>query len=207
MSFLIHSLPTVQTLAGRLPVLLRRGWFVVVGLALAVPADAALKSSARFTLQDLKQAPELSPRQFANLFSHFRYSYSPYVQAVDTFLGEREGDCDDYAVLADHVLAAKGYQTRIVRVVMAGSDVAHAICYVTENRAYLDYNNRAYALNLARAGPTLREIAAKVASSFGKNWTSATEYTFSYANYRKVNRWTVVKTDPPERDPDRKVAS
>ena len=41
--------------------------------------------------------------------------------------------------------------------------VAHAVCYVTEDKAYLDYNNRKYALNVERCGATLREIAAQVA--------------------------------------------
>lgn len=193
-----HSIPPRRP-ASRLT----RGLVVIAVLAVATSAWAALKSNARFTLAELEQAPELSPRQFANLFENFRFSYRPYVQPVEIFLRDQDGDCDDYAVLADHVLSRKGSHTRIVRVLLAGSDVAHAICYVTENKAYLDYNNRKYSVNLERAGPTLRQIAAKVAGSFEKNWTSATEYTFSYASYKKVTRYTVVKTDPPERDPDR----
>lgn len=176
-----------------------------VTLAFGGAAGAALKPDARFTLKELEAAPELSPRQFANLFENFRFSFAPYVQKVDVFLGSQAGDCDDYAVLADHVLARKGHHTRIIRVAMAGSDFSHAVCYVTESKAYLDYNNRKYSLNLAKSGPTLRQIAKKVADSFEKNWTSATEYTFSYANYRKVTRYTVVKTDPPEKDPDRQA--
>lgn len=205
MSFSIHTLPTFPPPAPRVPVLLRRAMLAVAGWALAVSAAAALKPTARFTLGELEKAPELSARQFANLFENFRYSYTPYVQPVDVFLRDQDGDCDDYAILADHVLRQKGYQTRIIRVVLAGSDIAHAICYVGENKAYLDYNNRRVSVNLERSGPTLRQIAKKVADSFEKNWTSATEYTFSYASYRKVTRWTVVKTDPPERDPDRQV--
>ena len=103
-------------------------------------------------------------------------------------------------------MAALFIQLFIIRVAMAGSDIAHAVCYVTETKAYLDYNNRRYSVNLTRAGPTIRQIAAKVADSFEKNWTSATEYTFSYTDYRKTTRYTVVKTDPPEKDPDRQAA-
>lgn len=176
---------------------------VLAGSAWVAAAGAALKSTERFTLTELEHAPQMEPREFANLFELFRYNYYPYVQKVDNFLEYRDGDCDDYAILADHVLSGKGFHTRIVRVSMAGSDVAHVICYVSEKKAYLDYNNRKYAVNLERAGPTLRQIAAKVADSFEKNWTSATEYTFSYTGYKKTNRFTVVKTDPPERDPDR----
>jgi hypothetical protein len=187
----------------RLPAPVAGGFALAVALIVATTAWAALKSSNRFTLADLENAPELTPRQFANLFENFRFSYRPYVQPVEIFLRDQEGDCDDYAILANHVLSRKGCHTRIIRVTLAGSDVSHAVCYVAENKAYLDYNNRKYSVNLARSGATLREIATKVADSFEKNWTSATEYTFSYDDYRKVMRYTVVKTDPPERDPDR----
>src|SRR4051812_10872650 len=112
-----------------------RGLIAMAVLAMATTAWAALKSNSRFTLAELEQAPEMTPRQFANLFENFRFSYCPYVQPVEIFLRDQEGDCDDYAVLADHVLSGKGSHTRIVRVVLAGSDVAHAICYVTENKA------------------------------------------------------------------------
>ena len=175
------------------------------GYMTVVTAGAALGPMSRFTLRELEVAPQLTPKQFANLFENFEFSYSPYVQPVDDFISFRSGDCDDYAILADYVLSKKGLRTRIIRVAMAGSDISHAICYVTENKAYLDYNNRRYAVNLERSGPTLRQIAAKVADSFEKNWTSATEYTFSYVDYRKVTRYTVVKTDPPDRDPDRQA--
>jgi hypothetical protein len=182
------------------------GWLAAISLLSAVTANAALTPTSRFTLRELEVVPTLSPKQFGNLFEHFRYSYCPYVLPPDEFLDSRAGDCDDYAILADHILSKKGHRTRIIRVALAGSDIAHAICYVTENKAYLDYNNRKYSVNLERAGPTLRQIAAKVAASFEKNWTSATEYTFSYETNRKTTRFTVVKTDPPDKDPDRLAA-
>ncbi len=188
---------------GRLAAPMARALMAAATLVVVTTAWASLKSSTRFTLADLERAPEMTPRQFANLFENFRFSYRPYVQPVEIFLRDQDGDCDDYAILADHVLSRKGCHTRIVRVTLAGSDVSHAVCYVSENKAYVDYNNRKYSVNLERSGSTIREIASKVADSFEKNWTSATEYTFSYENYRKVTRFTVVKTDPPERDPDR----
>lgn len=192
-----------SALHGRLAAPVARALMAAAALVVVTTAWASLKSSTRFTLADLERAPEMTPRQFANLFENFRFSYRPYVQPVEIFLRDQDGDCDDYAILADHVLSRKGCHTRIVRVTLAGSDVSHAVCYVAENKAYLDYNNRKYSVNLERSGATIREIASKVADSFEKNWTSATEYTFSYENYRKVTRFTVVKTDPPERDPDR----
>ncbi|HET7535083.1 MAG TPA: transglutaminase-like cysteine peptidase, partial [Candidatus Didemnitutus sp.] len=156
------------------------GLALLCACVLVTVAFAKLSSTSHFTLQELDGAPELNPKQFANLFENFKYSFSPWVMDVDEFLADQAGDCDDYAILADHVLARKGYHTRIVRVAMVDSDVGHAICYVAENKGYLDYNNRKYSLNIERCGPTLRQIAAQVADSFGKNWTSATEYTFTY---------------------------
>jgi hypothetical protein len=175
--------------------------------ALAAPVFAGslaakLSPTSRFTLEEL-DGTQLTPKQFANLFEYFRFSASAFVIPVEEFLSEQSGDCDDYAILADHVLSHKGYHTRIVRINFVGSDFAHAICYVDDNKGYLDYNNRRYSLNVERCGPTLRQIAANVADSIGKNWTSATEYSFSYDDYRKVTRYTVVKTDPASRDPDR----
>ncbi len=190
----------------RFPTALRRTLPVLLGAILVTAASAALKPTERFTLEELDRERAMNAHQFANLFELFHYSYYPYVQQVEDFLENQAGDCDDYAVLADHVLAGKGYHTRLVRVALAGSDISHVICYVNENKAYLDYNNRKYAVNLERSGPTLRQIAAKVADSFEKNWTSATEYSFTYAGYHKTTHYTVVKTDSPERDPDRQAA-
>ncbi len=178
-----------------------------LGLLAAAAGNGALRADARFTFTELRTAPKITPRQFGNLFMEFRYEYSPYVLQVDEFLSDRTGDCDDYALLANDILSRHGYHTRFIQVSLAGSDVAHAICYVGENRAYLDYNNRRYEMNLERSGPTLRDIAMKVADAFEKNWTTATEYSFSYDDYRKQARYTVVKTDPPDRDPDRQATS
>ena len=184
-----------------------RSGLAAAALLSAGAAPAALKPTDHFTLRELERESPMTPGHFGNLFGDFRYDFCPYVLPVDEFLRERIGDCDDYALLADYILSRQGYRTRFVQVSMAGSDRVHAICYVTENKAYLDYNNRRYEMNLERSGATLRAIAAKVADSFEKNWTSATEYTFSYATNHKTPRYTVVKTDPPDRDPDRSAAS
>ena len=80
--------------------------------------------------------------------------------------------------------------------------IAHDVCYVTEAKAYLDYNNRKYISNLQRSGRTIRQIATEVADSFEANWTSASEYTYDYKEEKKHFNRTVVKTDPPAQDPD-----
>lgn len=153
------------------------------------------------TLDDLLKDPQMSPKRFANYFEDFRYEFGAPVQAPDEFLAARAGDCDDYAVLADYVLRRHGFNTRLIHVRVVGK-IAHAVCYVQQNRAYLDYNNRRVFFTLTRSGPTIREIAEKVADSLESNWTSASEFTFDYQQNRKYFGATVVKTDPPETDPD-----
>ena len=162
----------------------------------------AVSPAQGLTLEELMADGELTPARFAAAFADFAYEYQPEVLDAEAFLSGERGDCDDYAVLADYVLGRHGYGTRLVHVRMVGR-VAHAVCYVVENRAYLDYNNRIYFFKLERSDPGLREIAAKVARSFEANWTSVSEFTYDYATHEKTIGITVVKTDPPESDPDR----
>lgn len=155
-------------------------------------------------MKELLSDPKMTPERFASLFEDFKFDTHPFdVQAPGQFLATQTGDCIDYAVLADFVLKQKGYGTRLIRVEMVGMNMGHAVCYVTESRAYLDYNNRVYFFKLARCGPTIREIATKVADSFDANWTFAQEFTFDYKTFVKYAVFTVVKTDPPATDPDK----
>lgn len=170
--------------------------FVLGGLLLA-PSLLAV------TLRELKADQKLTPKRFANHFENFAYEFVPYVQYPEVFLRRRAGDCDDYAILADHILREKGYQTRIVHVSLLGSDIGHAVCYVDEDRVYLDYNNRRFFFNLTRCDRSIRAIATKVAKSFDRNWTTAAVYTYDYDEDRKKRVMTVVKTDDPALDPDR----
>ncbi len=165
---------------------------------------AGVLASARLgalTLDDLLEDPKLTPKRFADYFGDFAYEYSEAVQTPTQFLTARSGDCDDYAILADYVLKRKGLSTRLIHVRMVGR-VAHAVCYVTQSRAYVDYNNRHYFINLQRCGGSLRAIATTVADSFEANWTSASEFTYDYDENKKRFGSTVVKTDSPSRDPD-----
>lgn len=185
-----------------------RPWFrrPAVLLALggaALSALGALKRTEKFTLQELEQSPSLTAKEFANLFEYFEFQFRPYVQDPELFLSNQNGDCDDYAILADHVLSRKGLTTRIIQVRLVGTNIDHAVCYVVQDKAYLDFNNRQYSFNLQRSRPLIREVAEKVADSFERNWSSAFEFTFSYKDRRKVKRFVVVKTDDPKSDPDR----
>ncbi len=153
------------------------------------------------TLAELLADPKLTPKRFAALFESFHYEFGAEVQDADQFLRSKRGDCDDYAVLADYVLSRRGFGTRLVHVRLVGR-VAHAVCYVNEERAYLDYNNRTYFVNLQKSGSTLREIAEKVSKAIEGNWTSASEFTYDYATNEKAVVRTVAKTSPPALDAD-----
>jgi transglutaminase superfamily protein len=170
-----------------------------------IAAAAALAAGRLDALMvsDLLSDPKMTPSKFAGYFTDFKFEIHPFdVQDPEDFLTRKSGDCIDYAVLADYVLKRDGYGTRLIRVEMLGKDMGHAVCYITENKAYLDYNNRTYFFTLQRCGSSLREIATKVAESFAANWTFAQEFTYSYKTSEKHALMTVVKTDPPSTDPD-----
>jgi hypothetical protein len=145
--------------------------------------------------------PKMTPKRFASEVADFSYEFQARVQPPDEFLSRKSGDCDDFAVAADVVLRLREYHTRLVHVRMVGR-VAHAVCYVDESKAYLDYNNRRYFFKLTGCKPRLREIAEKVADSFEANWTSVSEFTYNTKTEEKSIKWTVVKTAPETGDPD-----
>jgi hypothetical protein len=153
------------------------------------------------TLLELVSHPNLTPKRFAAYFEDFDYEFGIEILPAEVFLRQQRGDCDDYAVLAQYVLGRHDQPTRLIHVRMVGR-VAHAVCYVAGARAYLDYNNRKFIFNVQRCGSSLREIATKVAESIKANWTSASEFTYTYEEDVKRFQTTVVKTDPPSQDPD-----
>ena len=145
------------------------------------------------TLPELLDNPRLNARKFADYFADFAYEFNEAILPPTVFLAREKGDCDDYAVLADFVLKKHGLDTRLIHIRLSGR-VAHAVCYITENRAYLDYNNRAVFFTLSRSGPDIRDIAAKVADSLEASWTTASEFSYSYETRRKVMIATISKT-------------
>lgn len=145
------------------------------------------------TLKELTDHPNLNAKKFAAYFEDFDYEFNSSIQPASVFLRREKGDCDDYAVLADYVLRQKGFGTRLIHVRLAGR-IAHAVCYVNENKAYLDYNNRKFFFTLTKSGADLREIASKVAASLEANWTSASEFSYSYETRRKTMLATVSQT-------------
>ena len=177
--------------------------FARKALALLIALGLAASSAWGITMEELLDDPKMTPKRFAGFFEDFKFQRDAFdVINPRQFLSRKAGDCIDYAVLADHVLTHHGYKTRLVRVEMIGKNVGHAVCYVDDDRVYLDYNNRKYFFTLTKSGRRLRDIATKVADSLKANWTFAQEFTFDYDSYQKRAVYTVVKTDPPESDPD-----
>lgn len=175
-----------------------RGVWLVLPLALGgftppAPAWAVTHST-------LLGDPRMNPRRFANHFANFRFEYHPEVQPVDFFLRAERGDCDDYAILADEVLRRRQFKTMLVHVRLAGA-TAHAVCYVEQSRAYLDYNNRNVFFTLSKSSSSLREIATRVADSLEAGWTTASIFLYSYATGEKRMLLTIARTDPPGADP------
>jgi len=169
-------------------------WLGIAATGFATPLLDAV------TLQELLDNPKLSAKKYASYFGDFAYEFNSAIQPPETFLARKRGDCDDYAVLANYVLREHGIESRLVHVRLAGR-VAHAVCYVPASNAYLDYNNRGVLFTLTRCGPELRDIAAKVAASLESNWTSASEFTYSYQTRRKIMIATVSKTGGTGRVP------
>jgi transglutaminase-like putative cysteine protease len=163
---------------------------LVSGIAAPVDLDAV-------TLNELTDNPRLNAKKFASYFADFAYEFNNPIQSATEFLAREKGDCDDYAVLADFVLKQHRLDTRLIHIRLTGR-IAHAVCYVSENKAYLDYNNRAVFFTLTRSGSEIRDIATKVAQSLESSWTTASEFSYSYATRRKTMISTVSQTGGPE---------
>jgi len=167
-------------------------------LILVLVGFLGVQGMAAVTLQQLVQDAKLTPKKYAGYFSDFKYRQQADIQAWDLFLLSKSGDCDDYAILADEVLKPKGYTTRLISVRMPGA-LPHVVCYIREEKGYLDFNNRTYMIKIEKCGESLRAIAAKVAKSFEANWTSAVEFTYLGDGMKQAVA-TVLKTDPPDYD-------
>lgn len=175
---------------------------LAIGLSLLSVSASAIKPTDQFDLARLEKEKSMNPGEFASLFERFFYEFSPRVMPPEDFVRQRAGDCDDYAILASHILEPKGYKVRLMQIQLTGNNVDHAVAYVAGENVYLDYNNRGLRRKLVKSDPTVREVAKLVAASFQQTWTSGFEFTYSYDQPRKKIRWVVVKTDPPERDAD-----
>jgi hypothetical protein len=103
-----------------------------------------------------------------------------------------------YVILADQVLRAQGYDTRLIAVRCAGS--THIVCYINEEAAYLDYNSTTHLVKLETSGPTIREVANNVAAALQQSWTSASEFRVAADGTKRLFA-TVIEMDDPLSDP------
>jgi hypothetical protein len=142
----------------------------VLGLFLQMGAAHSI------TLDELRADSKLTPARFIEYFSDFKFQLRDQVQAPETFLASKTGDCDDFASLATLLLREKGYTTRLVVVSMDRE--THVVCYVAETKSYLDFNNRSER-KLVDSDGALNDIADKVAAGFRCSWHSVSEFTFS----------------------------
>ncbi|MHB8521207.1 MAG: transglutaminase domain-containing protein [Limisphaerales bacterium] len=177
---------------------MKRRWMLSYQLGYLLSSLLLSNRLAALTLEELTNTPNLTPKRFARYFRDFEYCFHADLQPVEVFLRTKSGDCDDYAILADLVLRPRGYETRLIIVRMPGR-VAHVVCYVNQEKAYLDYNKRGNLFVLQSCRPGIRAIAVKVAKSLSQNWTSASEFTYSTGVEQMMA--TVVKTDPSDSEP------
>jgi hypothetical protein len=148
-----------------------------------------LQSSFGLTLEEIRNASDLTPQKFASFFRDFEFRFRSEVQEPQVFLATESGDCDDYAILAAMILRERGYTPRLITVRMP--NLVHVVCYIEETKSYLDYNNRNYFLRTVSCGNTLEEIAKKVAKASKLRWTSVSEFTYDAGVKRLVR--TVVE--------------
>jgi hypothetical protein len=146
---------------------------------------------AAVSYDELRAQPDLTPEKFAAHFKKFEFRFRSDVQEFGRFLKTRSGDCDDFSTLADDVLKARGYTTRLVSIRM--NDVIHVVCYVKEAGGYLDYNFRKQA-RIIPCDDDLGAIARQVGRFYQRQWTSASEFTYAQGLKRLV---TTVREQGP----------
>jgi hypothetical protein len=134
---------------------------------------AALRAGA---LSDLKDRKDLTPENFIRSFADFQFELGERVQDPESFLQSKRGDCDDFASLAAAVLKERGYNTKIVVIMMNGA--THVVCYVKESHGYLDFNHRADAQPVIASDGSLEDIAQKTATYFRLGWYMASEVRY-----------------------------
>ena len=167
---------------------------LIARLSSAVLVSVLCFSASGLTLQDLRQQPNLTPAKFAAFFKDFEFTFRKEVQKPEVFLASRSGDCDDFSTLAADILRERGYTPRLIAVRMPG--VTHVVFYVEETKSYLDYNNRDGSNRLMVCGNSLEAVAASVAQSYEKQWTSVSEFTFNGGKKCLVQTVAEPRNDP-----------
>lgn len=157
---------------------------ILTGVLLLAGSFIPAISSNAVTVSELRSVSKLTPETFASYFSDFEFKFHDEVQDHATFLATKSGDCDDYATLAADILKRNGYTPRLIAVRMKGE--THVVCYVPETKSYLDYNFRKDEKKTVQCSEAIKEIARKVAQSFGRDWIATYQFTFSEGVKRLV---------------------
>jgi hypothetical protein len=164
---------------------------ILTKLVALVAVLVATCAARALTIEELRNDTKLTPSRFARYFADFEYQRRAAVQTPAAFLKNRNGDCDDYAILAAFVLKEKGYTPRLVTIRLP--DDNHVVCYIEETKCYLDYNNRGYLMRTVSCGGSLEEIARKVARSMDSSWKSATEFAYVGDNMKQFLKTVIAK--------------
>ena len=146
-------------------------WMICLGLFTAVSGVQAA------TLEELLAQKDLTPEGLAHVVSDFAFELRPQLQAPNTFLKNKNGDCADYSNLASTILGQHGYTTKLIVVMMEKQ--THVVCFVKEAGGFLDYNHRADAHPLIPSDGTIEDIASKVASDFRSQWHMASIFRYN----------------------------
>ena len=145
---------------------------LIVGLV-SILLPAISRASA---LSALAEQKDLTPESFIRSFADFTFELGDQVQDPETFLQRKRGDCDDFASLAATVLKGRGYNPKVVVVMMDGA--THVVCYVKEAHGFLDFNHRADSHPIIESDGSLEDIAEKVSTYFRVRWHMASEIRY-----------------------------
>jgi hypothetical protein len=154
-----------------------RAFGAVACVAICLPLSARASS-----LVDLEVQKDLTPEALLKSFAGYTYELGEQVQDAETFLQRKRGDCDDFASLAESILAKRGFHAKLVVIMMARE--THVVCYVKEAGGFLDFNFRNETRPVIESDGSLEDIATKVAGYFKSKWHMASE--FKYQGERTV---------------------
>ncbi|MFH1552160.1 MAG: transglutaminase-like domain-containing protein [Candidatus Omnitrophota bacterium] len=132
--------------------------------------------------QDLEGVPASvnTPQTLADWFSSefgYRFEMTDEWQDPQVTIDSKEGDCEDFAVLASRVLCGLGISNDILVVKFKDLKIAHAICaWKDENGKYSFISNR----NLVRTGKS------EIDDAIGKYYPDYEGIIFTDENRRYI---------------------
>jgi hypothetical protein len=150
-------------------------------------------------LESFRQQKVLTPESFIRQFADFNYELRNKVQEPESFLTRRTGDCDDFSRVAALLLGERGYQTKVVVVMMERE--THVVCHVPEVGGFLDFNHRKRNSPVVASDGSLEDIARKVSGDFRSRWRMASEVRYKGATAVFVNSVFYYPSAPADKHP------